>query len=92
LYITTNTRIFASSGLSGADVHATLVFGDQWYGVVKYDSMPAEVIVKERGSGGTSDPLNQLATVGWKASYAAGILNQGNGLRIEHSTSATAFG
>jgi N4-gp56 family major capsid protein len=92
LFVTTNTRNFIDAGLSAADVHATLVFGEEWFGAVDYDAMPSEVIVKERGSGGTSDPLNQLATVGWKASWGAGILNQANGVRIEHSTSANTMG
>jgi hypothetical protein len=92
LYITTNTRVFPAAGLSSADIHATLVFGDEWFATAKYDAMAAEVIVKERGSGGTSDPLNQLATVGWKASWTAAILTQANGVRIEHSASDAAFG
>lgn len=92
LYVTTNTRNFAAAGLSSTDVHATLVFGDQWFGGVDYDALPSEVIVKERGSGGTSDPLNQLATVGWKAAWGAGILNQANGVRIEHSVSSASYG
>lgn len=92
IFVTTNTRNFVDAGLSTADVHATLVFGDEWYGTVKYDALPAEVIVKERGSGGTSDPLNQLATVGWKASWTATILNQANGVRVEHATSTNTMG
>jgi N4-gp56 family major capsid protein len=92
LFITTNTRNFIDAGLSSADVHATLVFGEEWFGTVDYDSLPSEVIVKERGSGGTSDPLNQLATVGWKASWGSRILNQANGVRIEHSTSSNTMG
>lgn len=92
LFVTTNTRNFIDAGLSTADVHATLVFGEEWFGVVDYDALPAEVIVKERGSGGTSDPLNQLATVGWKASWGARILNQANGVRIEHATSTNSMG
>jgi len=92
LFITTNTRNFIDAGLSTADVHATLVFGEEWFGAVDYDALPSEVIVKERGSGGTSDPLNQLATVGWKASWGARILNQANGVRIEHATSTNTMG
>jgi N4-gp56 family major capsid protein len=87
---TSNARIFASEGRSGADVYATLVFGEQWYGIVDYtDPMngSAEVIVKPLGSAGTGDPLNQLSTVGWKAAIQAAILNQNFGVRMEHNTS-----
>jgi N4-gp56 family major capsid protein len=92
LVTTTNTRNFVDAGLSTADVHATLVFGEEWFGTLGYDAMPAQVIVKDRGSAGTSDPLNQVATVGWKAAHAAVILNQANGVRIEHVTSTNNMG
>lgn len=89
VFETTNTRIFASLGLSGADVYATLVFGEEWYGTVKLDAMPAKIIRKERGSSGAiGDPLDQVASVGWKAAHTAVILNQALGLRIEHVTSS----
>jgi N4-gp56 family major capsid protein len=87
IWETTNSRIFSSLGRSGADVYATLLFGAEWYGTVKLDALPAKVIVKERGSGGTSDPLDQLGTIGWKAAHTAVILNQNLGLRIEHVSS-----
>ncbi len=34
-----------------------------------------EMISKPRGSGGTSDPLNEIATIGWKAFFAGAALN-----------------
>jgi hypothetical protein len=34
-----------------------------------------EIINKGRGSAGTADPLNELATLGWKAFAAAKVLN-----------------
>jgi N4-gp56 family major capsid protein len=46
---------------------------------------PVEVIVKQLGSAGADDPLNQRATVGWKASLATSVL-QANWLRdLEHT-------
>lgn len=88
IYNTSLCRIFASLGLSGADVYGTVLFGDQWYGTIHLDKLPARIIVKERGSAGTSDPLDQLASVGWKAAHAAVILNQNLGVRIEHASSS----
>lgn len=87
LYETTNARVFASAGLSSANVFATLVFGDEWYGTIKLDALPSKVIVKPRGSSGISDPLDQVGSIGWKAAHTAVILNQALGLRIEHATS-----
>lgn len=88
IYTTSLCRIFASLGLSGADVYGVLVFGDQWYGTINLDKMPAKVIVKDRGSAGTSDPLDQLASVGWKAAHAATVLNQNLGVRLEVASSS----
>ena len=34
-----------------------------------------EMIHKERGSGGTSDPFNEIATLAWKAFFAGAVLN-----------------
>ena len=43
-----------------------------------------ETIVKQLGSGGTEDPLNQRGTVGWKVTgYVTKILNQLGILRVE---------
>lgn len=88
--VSSNGRIFASAGLSGADVYATLVFGQEWYGELDYAAKDplsiAEVIVKPIGSAGTDDPLNQRATIGWKTAFSAVILDQAFGVRLEHLT------
>ena len=40
----------------------------------------------QRGSGGTSDPLNQFSTQGWKMTKAAVRLVEEYMMRVEHST------
>lgn len=74
----------------GADVHSTLIFGKDAYGMVDVAGSGAlQIIIKPHGSAGTSDPLNQRATVGAKvAAYAAKILNELWIIRIEHGVSA----
>ena len=42
-----------------------------------------EFIAKQRGSGGTADPLNQRSTVGWKMRKTAVILVDQYMVRIE---------
>ncbi len=78
------------SGNRCADVHATLVFGADAYGVIDVDgSGTMETIIKPHGSEGSGDPLNQRATVGAKvAAYAAKILNPLWIVRIEHGVTA----
>lgn len=85
--VTTNTTVFSSAGLSGADVYATLVFGQDAFGATRFDAQGMAIIVKPLGSAGAVDPLNQYATVGWKASWGGGILDQTRLVRIEHVTS-----
>ncbi|MBQ6077054.1 MAG: N4-gp56 family major capsid protein [Clostridia bacterium] len=72
-----------------ADVHATLVFGADAYGVIDIDgSGTIETIIKPCGSEGSADPLNQRSTVGAKvAAYAAKVLNPLWIVRIEHGVS-----
>jgi N4-gp56 family major capsid protein len=43
-----------------------------------------DIIVKELGSSGTQDPLDQRASVGWKATYDDAILNQAFIVSLEH--------
>lgn len=71
------------------DVHGTLVFGRDAYGVIDVDGKGAvQLIVKPAGSSGTADPLDQRATVGAKVTaYAAAILNDLWIVRIEHTVS-----
>lgn len=49
-------------------LHKTLIVGKDAYGVVDVNgSSKPEIIIKPTGSAGTEDPLNQRASVGWKA-------------------------
>ena len=75
---------------AGVDVHSTLIFGKDAYGMVDVAGSGAlQIIIKPHGSAGTSDPLDQRATVGAKvAAYAARILNELWIIRIEHGVSA----
>ena len=81
---------FAGAGAGGVDVAGTIVFGQDAYGIVDIaGSGNVRTIVKQLGSSGTSDPLDQRATVGWKVmAYAAKILQPDWIVRIEHGMSA----
>lgn len=80
----------ASPVNSSYDVHHTLVFGADAYGIVDIDgSGSMEIIVKPHGSSGTADPLNQRATIGAKVmAYTAVILQPLWIIDIEHVVSA----
>ncbi len=86
---TTNLKIQASWGLSGADVYQVLFIGKEAYCVTELDAMQARTIIHPRGSGGHTDPLEQYSTVGWKAALAAKILNDNFLVRLECNASRT---
>lgn len=71
------------AGAEGRDVYATLVMGDNAYGTTELGNGGLEHIVKQLGSAGTSDPLNQRATVGWKANKVTVRLVEAFMVRIE---------
>ena len=71
------------AGAEGRDVYATLILGDNAYGTTELAGGGLEHIVKQLGSAGTADPLNQRATVGWKATKVAARLVEAFMVRIE---------
>ena len=82
--VAADTVIYPGEGGAGnGAVYATIFFGKDAYGIVDPTAEALEVIVKQRGSAGTSDPLDQRSTVGWKATHAAKILYQERMVRVE---------
>lgn len=71
------------AGAKGRDVYATLIMGANAYGVTEVTGGGLQHIVKQLGSAGTADPLNQRATVGWKAYKTAERLIEQYIVRIE---------
>lgn len=80
---TTEAKIFADGGKEGRDVYSTLVLGANAYGVTEIEGGGLRHIVKQLGSGGTSDPLDQRSTAGWKAIKVAERLVENYMTRIE---------
>ena len=74
---TTEAKIFDGG------VYSTLILGANAYGVIDIAGGGMKTIVKPNGSGGTSDPLDQRATVGWKGMQAALIISDEYIVRVE---------
>jgi len=76
---TNNVRwLLSTNGYSSSaatPVWNSIILGQEAYGVVKLGSKEAEFIVKPLGSSGTSDPLNQRGSVGYKYPFATRLLN-----------------
>jgi N4-gp56 family major capsid protein len=61
-----------------------MIFGKGFYAVPDLDGKAKpEMIVKPLGSAGTADPLDQRASVGWKAFFTTARLNELCGIRLE---------
>jgi len=81
----TQAPVWAGAGSVGADVYGTLIFGKQAYGTPKLAGVTKpDLIIKPLGSAGTSDPLNQRWTIGWKAAHVTKRLQEEALVRIEH--------
>ena len=69
-------------------VFSTIFLGEGAYGVTEITGGGLQTIVKQKGSAGTADPLDQRSSVGWKAIKTAEILIENYLVRVE-SKSAT---
>ena len=81
---TTEAKVFEGAGESGADVASVIVLGQYAYGYTSFKGAKPRVIVKPAGSAGTSDPLDQISTVGWKMDgFGVKMLQPEYAVRIE---------
>ena len=79
-----NDNTCPTNGSSGHHpVFATLVLGEGAYGVTEVTGGGLQTIVKQKGSAGTADPLDQRSSVGWKAIKTAELLVPNYLVRVE---------
>lgn len=84
---TANAVIYpGEGGANGRDVYSTLILGADAYGVTELEGGGLQHIVKQLGSSGTADPLNQRATAGWKLTKVAERLVEQYMVRIESAS------
>ncbi len=77
----------SEAGEDGTPVYSTLFIGADAYGVTEVEGGGLKTIIKQLGSAGSGDPLDQRATVGWKALKTAAILSQPFMVRVETASS-----
>ena len=79
-------------GASNAPVHATLIYGQDAFGMVKLGGKGKpniRIIVKPLGASGDQDPLNQRGSIAWKVPFfCAAVIQDDFICRIEHGVSA----
>lgn len=81
--MSSNAKKFAGGGSGGVDVYATLILAREAYGTTEVAGHAMETIIHPLGSAGSADALNQRQTMGWKATFAALILNNAFMARLE---------
>ena len=87
---TTEAKIFDAAGTGPIDIYSTLVLGKDAYGTTNIEGGGLQLIVKQKGSAGTADPLDQRSTIGWKATKTAERLVEDYMVRIETACSYEA--
>lgn len=71
-------------------VFGTLFIAEGAYGVTDLEGGGLTTIIKQLGSAGSADPLNQRSSVGWKGTKTAEILVQAYMIRCEHKSAFSA--
>ena len=79
---TSEAKIYAGG------VFGSLFFGEGAYGVTEISGGGLQTIVKQKGSAGTADPLDQRSSVGWKAIKTAELLIPQYLVRVESKSAA----
>lgn len=74
----------------GGAVFSTLFIADGAYGVTEVTGGGLQTIIKQLGSAGTADPLNQRSSVGWKFIKTAEILVEAYMVRAESCSEFSA--
>lgn len=64
-----------------------MIVGADAYGVTEITGGGLRTIIKQLGSAGSADPLDQRATVGWKAVKVAERLVEAYMIRVETASS-----
>lgn len=73
--IADNATIYpGEGGANGCAVYACLFLADGAYGVTEVTGGGLQTIVKQKGSSGVADALDQRSSIGWKAIKTAEIL------------------
>ena len=72
-FVETTTVLVTKDGAEEAGVYHSIMLGADAVDQVKMANGGVNTIAKGLGSGGTADPLNQRATVGWKMWYCSKV-------------------
>lgn len=81
IYVSANVKPFAVTGADNFNVYPTYIFRKGAYGTTSLKDL--QTYFKPYGSAWTADPLDQRATIWWKAYFGCAVLNPFFLVRIE---------
>ena len=73
-----------------SNVYGCIFLGANAYGDTEVTGGGLQTIIKQKGSAGTADPLDQRSSIGWKALHTAEILIEPYIVRVECKSKLTA--
>lgn len=71
------------AGKDGSAVYCNIALGVKAYGIVDPEGAGLEMIIHDKNSGGTENPLNLYSTIGYKFMYGCRILYPERLVRVE---------
>ena len=71
------------AGKDGSAVYCNIAMGAKAYGIVDPEGAGLEMIIHDKNSGGTENPLNLYSTIGYKFMYGCKILYPERLVRVE---------
>lgn len=77
-----------SAYLASATIYTTSFFGKDAFGVSELQNL--KTYIKDFGSAGTADPTDKIATLGWKTTFGANMLNANFAVNMRSVVSTTA--
>lgn len=66
---------FSTNGYLSGGTYSNFIAGEESYGVTALAGGASKVIIKQLGSSGVADALDQRSSVAWKSNYACRVLN-----------------
>lgn len=86
--IVESPNVGTGTGSGAVTTYRAFMFGKGAYGLVELAGSGMQSIIKQVGSGGADDPLNQRATVGYKFSHVTKVLDSTRAVEIYTATNA----
>jgi len=81
----------SGTNLAAVALYNSYVIGEEAFGVVKLDGSSIKMLIKQRGSSGTADPMDQVSSVAYKINgFACKYLDSGT-KRVIRIKSASAL-